>query len=163
MLKQLNVLDREKKSVHSRNLQAVKPWFSFIDKKAALDFPPRSIWTRSTSLASSAQTVLLHTARLRTPLYSWRDAADLQAFRLKDVLQPPGACTDVQNKTDTSSSRAIAIFSQLSASPISLSVTARHSLVFSPPPSIANACRILRARKQRISRLSFCRERFQKA
>ncbi len=68
-----------------------------IDKKASLEFAPGSIWARSTSLASSAQTALLHTARLRAPLSSWRNAVDLRAFRLKDVLQPPGAYTDVQN------------------------------------------------------------------
>ena len=93
-----------------------------IDKKAASEIAPGSIWTRSTTLASSAQTALLYTVSLRTPLSSWRDAADLRAFRLKDVLQPPGACTYVQNKTNTLfSSPAMAIFFQLSASSTSLS------------------------------------------
>ena len=86
-----------------------------LEEKAALDFAPGSIWTRSTSLTSSAQTALLHTARLRTSLSSSRDAVDLRAFRLNDVIQPPGACTNAQNKTKTlASSSAIAIFSPVS-------------------------------------------------
>ena len=60
-------------------------------KPAALDFGPGSISTRSRSLTSSTQTALFYTARLRTPLSSSRDAVDLRAFGLKDVLQPPGA------------------------------------------------------------------------
>ena len=81
----------------------------------------------------------MHTASLRTPLSSSRDATDLRAFRLNDVLQPPGACTHVQNNPNTFfSSRAVAIFFQLSASATSLLRDARHSLVSSPSPSVAN-------------------------
>ena len=69
-----------------------------LDEGAALDFASESIWTRSNSLTSSAQTAPLHTARLRTPLSSSRDAADLRASRLNNVLRPPGAYTDVQKR-----------------------------------------------------------------
>ena len=66
-------------------------------KKTALDFAPGSIWVRSTTFASSAQTALLYTATLRTPLSSSKDATDLRTFGLKDVLLPPGAWTALRN------------------------------------------------------------------
>ena len=61
-----------------------------LEKKPPSDFPPGSIYPDWQLALRTPKIALLNSPTGRTPLSSSRDAGEFPAFRLNDVVQPPG-------------------------------------------------------------------------
>ena len=86
-----------------------------LEKKPLSDFLPGSICPDWQLSLRAPKIALLNSPTGRTPLSSSRDAGDSRAFRLQDVVQPPGGWKKCYND-EQNCKPAILLFSTLQRS-----------------------------------------------